>query len=225
MPALATIRQLGPLSAASYALARAAGRVPGAGWTRAHIVAVPRAALPAMPAGFGVRAVSARQLADHAIDVDAPVQAARFAAGLTCLAAFNRRGALVGVVWLTAGPACEAAVPVRFLPPPGAAWDTGMWVHPDHRMGRAFAALLAGMGAWLDIHRLAWSISSIADYNHGSLAAHRRLGMRPIGVVAALRLGPVQWASGGGWWRLVGRGRTIDWQLPTLPLSTPAPPG
>ncbi len=219
--ALTTIKLLGLVGVASYAAARLAVRLRLVAWQRAHVVAVPRHALPAMPRGFSVIELDAQALAQRPIDIGVEQQAARFARGMRCLAAFTGAHELAGVVWVSGGPCTEGELPLRFHPPVGCGWDTGMWVHPDHRLGRAFAALWAGVGAWMDLRALEWSASSIADYNLTSLGAHRRLGMVTLGRFVALRVGRWHWvAAGDKPWRLASPGKIIDWSVPAPAAAT-----
>jgi hypothetical protein len=193
----ATYRLLGPKGFASYGFSRLVERLPGVAYRRYQIIAVPRAGMPAMPRDHEVRPLSAAALATVAGDLDlAPATIAfRQAQGMSCLGAF-RHGRLLGVTWLTERPFDEDEVFVRFVPPPGAAWDTGLYVRPADRAGRAFAALWAGTAEWLAARGLGWSMSRINDYNDASWRAHERMGARRIDRLSALRIGGRQWLIG-----------------------------
>jgi hypothetical protein len=222
---LATLKQLGLANAASYALARATARVRWAEWHRAHVVAVPRSGMPAMPRGFAVRSLDAVELARHTIDITVDQQAERFAQGIDCLAAFNANGDLTGVIWLCAHGCSEGDILLHTTPPPGAAWDTGMWIRPDHRMGRTFQALWAAVGEWLGERGLTWTISAIADYNVASMGAHARMGLIIIGRMGGLRLGRWQyvWVKDGPA-GLVRPPQRVRWQVPPLPAAPASQP-
>lgn len=221
MPALTTLKLLGLTGVASYALARLAVHFRVLSWHRAYVVAVPRAQLPRMPRGFSVREIGFDDLARWTIDVTPEQQAGRFAQGLSCLGAFNSDNELTGLVWLTGTGCTEGDVALFSRPPKGGAWDTGMWIHPQHRLGRSFQALWAGVGDWLDARGLSASYSAIADYNINSLGAHRRLGMERVGSIVALRIGRWQWIkTGDAPWRFARTGRPIEWQVP--PIATDA---
>lgn len=193
----ATYRMLGPKGFASYALARAASAVPRVAYHRYHIVAVPRTGMPAMPRGHSVRALNTSEIICIAPDVELTPDVIdfRLRQGMRCLAAF-RGERLLGVTWLTEKPFDEDEVAVRFVPPPGAGWDTGLYVRPEDRGGRAFAALWAGTAEWLGDRGLGWSVSRINDYNDGSWRAHARMGGRRLDTLAALRVGDHQWIVG-----------------------------
>jgi hypothetical protein len=141
-----------------------------------------------MPRGYTVRAIGPQELSLHAIDVCAAVQSARFNQGMTCLAVFNAKQQLAGVNWITSAPFLEDEIHMRFHTPANAAWDTGLWIHPGHRMGRAFAALWAGTANWLHSNNYAWSISRIADYNMAAIRSHTRMGAAVVGTIVCFRL-------------------------------------
>jgi hypothetical protein len=108
---------------------------------------------------------------------------------------FDRREALTGLVWLGQGTYREDEVAVRFVIPPRCCWDTGLWIAPEHRMGRSFAALWAGVGQWMDARGLRHSLSRVADYNLPALTAHRRMGAQVLSHRSFLRIGGWQWAG------------------------------
>lgn len=195
MAALQTIQLLGLLGAVSYGLARLARASRSAAWHRYAVVAQPRSGLPKLPRGFEVREVSAAELAELEVDAGPAVQAERFAAGLTCLGAFDPRGQLTGLVWLGTGAYDEDEVAVRFLLPAGCCWDTGLWIAPEHRMGRTFAALWAGVKAWMAPRGLTCSLSRISDYNRTALSAHLRMQARVLAHCTFVRLGDWQWSA------------------------------
>jgi hypothetical protein len=187
LPDIVSLKMLGVVGVASYAAARLAAKAGVLGYRRYVLVAVPVGGMPEMPRGFDVRPVRQSELARYDIDVGAQVQADRFAQGLTCLAAFNARGALVGVNWVGLSDFTESEVHVRFLIPFNAGWDCGLWIAPPYRMGRGFAALWAATGQWLRAQGREYSVSWIADYNLPSLLSHKRMGARTIAHLTALR--------------------------------------
>lgn len=182
----------------SYLLSRLCGAVPGLDYIRHLVVAVPAAQIPPMPRGYGARALPAAELAGHCIDACPRVQAERFGAGMTCIGAFDAKERLVGVTWIGRAIHDEPVLQVRFRLPRHAAWDGGLWIDEDRRMSRAFVAVWAGVGQWLEQEGLGLTISSIADYNAASLAAHRRLGAQALARVSVLRIGSMQLTLGAG---------------------------
>lgn len=200
LAAIQTIQLLGMLGTFSYVLARAAQASGVAAFHRYAIVSQPRAQLPDMPAGYRVEALDAAALgalaaAGQRIDAPAEVQALRFAAGLTCLGAFNRKDQLVGVIWLGTGRYDEDEVQVRFLLPEHCCWDTGLWIAPKFRLGRAFAALWAGTGAWMGLRGLTHSLSRVSDYNLPAILSHKRMGARTLAHHTFIRVGTWQWST------------------------------
>ncbi len=196
MPSMFAYKVIGLIGLGSYALAYAVGRSPRVDYSRARLIAMPRSALPPMPRGYQWRMLSAPELAALAINIGPDVQAQRFAMGLRCLATFDRSGQLAGISWVSTDPVCEGDPPACYCPPPGCAWDTGLWIPPEKRMGRAYAAVWASIGCWLDDQGLHWSLSAIADYNIASLLAHERMGALVIGQLTMLRIGRLHLSLG-----------------------------
>ena len=188
---------LGVAGILSYAAARFAARAGMLGYHRYSLVAVPVERMPKMPRRFRVEALDASALAQQEIDVSTEVQAKRFAQGLICLGAFNAKNQLVGVNWVGCGPFIEDEVHVRFSVPGDAGWDTGLWVRPEHRLGRGFAALWAGTAEWLHAQGRGWSMSRIADYNLPSILSHKRMGAVTVGHITAVRFYKWQWVAEG----------------------------
>lgn len=214
MPTLTTLQLLGLAGVLSYAAARFAAKAGVLGYNRYLLVSVPVAGMPAMPRGFRVTEMTAAELATHAIDVSTEVQQARFAQGLTCLGAFNAKEQLVGVNWVGKGPFVEDEVHVRFAVPSNAGWDTGLWVRPEYRLGRGFAALWAGTADWLQRHGRDCTMSRIADYNLASILSHKRMGAETVGRMLTIRFFNWQFSSDSSP-RLIrlGRGNPADVDL------------
>lgn len=212
MPAIQTLQLIGAVGVLSYAAARLATRT---GWFTFHryaLLATPRANLPAIPRGYSVRELNMQSLAAHVIDAGSETQARRFAQELICLGAFDAKARLVGVIWMGAGEHYdEDEVAVRFHFGAGGCWDTGLWIAPEYRLSRAFAALWAGAGAWMAANGAVHSFSRIADYNIGSLLPHRRLGALALGHMLVLRFGRWQWC-----WRVRPRLMRVDRVPPAL---------
>ena len=205
MPVLQTVQMLGLIGMGSYAFSRLVTGSRIVSYQRSRLLAVPVSAMPAMPRGYRVVALSLEALAQealagHAIDVGPDVQAKRFKSGATCLAAYNDREVLVGVMWLAAGAYDEDDTHVRYLLADNAGWDTGLWIVPAYRMSRALSALWAGAAEWLRARGLAWSVSKIADYNWRSIHAHRRMQPVFLGHFTVVRFGS---------WQITTRGRPV----------------
>ncbi|MGK2285200.1 hypothetical protein [Pedomonas sp. V897] len=207
----------------SWRTTRVLGLVPGMGFHRYIFTAIPRHAMPAMPRGYTVETLSAAQCAarNATIDMGAPPEAVAYRLEMGCeaLVAFNRKGDAVGVFWLTERPFREDEIDLWYDTQGLGAWDLGLYVPPEHRATRAFAALWAGAGAWLDARGLGWSFSRITDYNAASLSAHARLQGWKLGTAWAISMG--QWQLTGStllerlhWHRIGGN-------APVIRLSPP----
>ena len=184
--------QLERCATLSWRTTRVCGFIPGAAFHRYIFTAVPRAALPAMPRGYTVQTLNEAECTQ--LDLGAPPEAVAYRLGLGCsaLAAFNRKQELVGAFWLTDQPFREDEIDLWYDTQGEGAWDLGLYVPPEHRATRAFAALWAGAGEWLDARGLGWSFSRITDYNAASLSAHARLQGWHLGTAWALTMGKWQ---------------------------------
>lgn len=179
----------------SYGLARMATALPGLHYHRYALLVVPVVGMPEMPKGYEVRVASAAEI-EGRIDIGADTIAFRMGQGAVPLAAWHG-GKLVGVNWLAEDGFDEDEVRVRWRPPPAYAWDTGLWIAPERRLSRAFAALWAGTADWLRERCLLGSASRIADYNRASLAPHLRMGGRVLGHVMVVGAGAAQYCASG----------------------------
>lgn len=197
MPLAQTLSIIGIAGIASYAFARLALRTGWVCWYRYAVIYLPRDNLPAMPPGYSAEELTPDEALTIETGATEEFRRNRLRDGMTCLAVRNRKGACVAAAWIGAGDCGEDDVSLMFRIPAGTAWDTGMWVHPDHRLGRAFSALVAALGEWMGRQGVAGSYSRIADYNLASLTAHRRLSARMIGHFAVLKVGNWQWCAQG----------------------------
>lgn len=196
MPTMLSFKVLGMIGLASYAVAFACSKRRHISYHRYKLIAIPADKLPDMPRGYTYRELGQAELAEYTIDIDGAAQAERFAAGLRCLATFDRHGALAGIAWVARHSHQEGDLRIRYSLPDDAAWDTGLWIPEDKRMGRAFAAVWASMKDWLQREGLRWTMSSIADYNVSSILAHRRLGSTRLRYIVVLRIGSLQLTIG-----------------------------
>lgn len=191
-----SFKVLGTMGLASCAAAYVCVKLRHVSYDRFVLIAVPARGLPEMPRGYSHRMLGLEDLAEFTIDIGPKMQAQRFAAGMECLGIFDRRGELVGVSWLAKRVYHEGHLHVRFQLPDNAAWDTGLWVPEEKRMGRAFAATWGAIRHWLHREGLDWTLSSIADYNIPSILSHRRLGAKTLGHVVVVRIGRWQFTIG-----------------------------
>lgn len=218
MPLAHTLSIIGIAGVASYAFARLAVRTGWVRWYRFALVYLPRGRLPAMPAGYSARELTHEEALAFECGATEEFRHNRLRDGMTCLAVTNRAGTCVAAAWIGTGDCAEDDVALTVRVPPCVAWDTGMWVHPDHRLGRGFAALAAALGEWMERRGIDGSYSRIADYNLASLTAHRRLGAQTIARVGVLGIGRWQWC-GAARPRLIdaNSGRRAELHLPIPP--------
>jgi hypothetical protein len=223
MAVLTALKTIGVVSLASYGLAKIAHATRWLNWHRLHVVALARANLPAMPRGYTMRALTPSEFAKLDMDTAAAIQADWLGQGYDCLGVVTPNGAVAAVVWMGTRQAREGNIALDFVLPEQVAWDTGMWVHPDYRAGRAFAALWAGGGEWMDQRGLHYSYSVIADYNIASLMAHHRLGTTLLANLLVIRIGSWQWiARGRDRWRMADSQHPLAWRLPLATVEPQA---
>ena len=163
----------------------------------ARLMAVPVAPASRLPVGRGrgiaVREVGAGDPALRRLEVTPEVQAYRFARGAECLAA-TKGGEPIGCVWLAFNGYREDVFRCRFTPQPrgAAAWDFGLYIVPDQRLGLAFVRLWEALEERLRARGIRWTMSRIDAANPVSLAAHARLGAVRLGSLLVVAVGGVE---------------------------------
>ena len=150
MPTMLSFKVIGMIGLASYATAFICSKRRHLSYHRYKLIAIEAANLPDMPRGYSYRELGPAELAAFPIDIDVAAQSARFAGGLRCLATFDRAGELAGIAWVARHTHHEQDLRIRYDLPPDAAWDTGLWIPEDKRMGRAFSAVWASIKHWLE---------------------------------------------------------------------------
>lgn len=117
----------------------------------------------------------------------------RFASGAECLAA-TVHGAFAGTLWIARFQYAEDEVRClyRLLDPARSVWDFDVYVEPRFRGSRVLARLWQAANHRLADDGVQWSFSRISVLNKGSLAAHRRLGARPVASAVFVVFGAVQ---------------------------------
>jgi len=192
------LRELGPGTAALYALARGLERLGG--WAAVHdllLYTQPVHESPLLPPGRGagieVREMDGATALGAGLPCPLQLAAGRRHANVRCLAAYQD-GRLIGFHWLNLGPHADEMVRARYLPQPEghAAWSFHLQVEPAHRGGLAFPRLTDATWALLRRHGRTALASYIAASNRAAIAAEERLGGRRVGRAVHVRLGPLQ---------------------------------
>jgi hypothetical protein len=191
--------QFGPGSGLLYLFGRTLQRFSGgrAKIVRYHFVAqpVPTSPLAAMrpSAKTRVRLVTREDPVVAHFPRPRGVLQRRFDSGAECLV-IESDGEFAGFLWLAYRSYDEDEVRCRYrlAHPESSAWDYDVYIVPRFRIGRSFARLWTAANAHLSGQGIKWSISRISAFNPDSLAAHRALGIRPIGTATFICLGPLQ---------------------------------
>jgi hypothetical protein len=116
----------------------------------------------------------------------------RFAQGARCLVVMNK-SRLAGGLWLIDQRYVEDEVRATYVFSSDHSWDFGLYIHPDFRATRAFAALWGAAALYLATQGKRGSLSRIADYLAPSLRAHARMGAKYLGHATFLSLGKTQY--------------------------------
>lgn len=130
--------------------------------------------------------------------VPASVRQARLAQGAHGLAVYLR-DKYVGYAWLAFDHHDEDEVRCRFglEQPQRSAFDFDVYVFPQYRLGRAFAAVWHAVNAYLRERGVERTCSRISRFNVASQRAHAQLGARRVGSALFLQFGALQLAFGG----------------------------
>jgi hypothetical protein len=116
----------------------------------------------------------------------------RFAQGARCLVVLHK-DRLAGGLWLIDRRYVEDEVRATYIFADSHSWDFGLYIDPDFRATRAFAALWGAAALHLATEGKRGSLSRIADYLAPSLRAHARMGAKYLGRATFLTLGKAQY--------------------------------
>jgi GNAT superfamily N-acetyltransferase len=194
-----TFHELGLANGAIYLAGRLLQRLSAdrARIIRYKLVAQPVPQTPSRPPRAAtkcrIRTINANDAVVSAFPRPPQVISRRFADGATCFVA-EVGDRFAGFLWLARNAYEEDEVRCRFelFPPELCAWDFDVYVEPDFRIGRTFSRLWEAANAHLSAQGVLWSLSRISAFNPESLAAHRRLGIREVGMATFLVFGSVQ---------------------------------
>lgn len=195
------LREQGVIVTALYALHRVLQALSGGRWRLvayrfyAQPIGEPHVAPLRPDAGTWLGQVTPADAIAAALPRPPAVIDARFAAGNACHAA-TVKGRFAGTIWIARGHYDEDEVRCRYelAEPACSAWDYDVYVEPAFRLGRTMARLWRQVASVLARDGVRWTFSRISMFNAGSIAAHVRLGARPIGWALFACLGQLQLA-------------------------------
>jgi len=120
----------------------------------------------------------------------AEVIEARFRQGAVCIAV-RRKEQFIGYVWFCAERYHEDEVRCvyRLVSPRTTVFDFDFFLFPEHRLGRAFAAVWDAANEHLRSRGIEHTLSRISRFNLASRQAHARLNTRVLGQALFLRWG------------------------------------
>jgi hypothetical protein len=192
---LAPFREFGVVAGLAYVAHRLLTRCsPHWGLIVYELMQQPVAAKPLLPPAHAgqVRWVELGRDAPQLAEMPPPaaVKQARFDQGAACIAVYYREK-YVGYVWFAFGHYEEDEVRCTFelAEPTRSVFDFDVYVFPQHRVGRAFAALWHAANGYLLGRGVVRTCSRISRFNEASRRAHAQLGARVIGRALFLRLG------------------------------------
>ena len=145
---------------------------------------------------FLARNLTCRILQDHDFDLLPDQQSAleyRISQNAIAVGAFVDDSP-VATLWYTLGAYVEDEVRAMYTPLPAgqAAWDFGVEVAPQFRVGRTFFTLWAAAMDTMSARGCKFSFSRINAVNTASVQAHKRLGAMTIGHANFVIIGNLQ---------------------------------
>ncbi len=181
-----------------YYLNRLLSLLPGVRLNRYFFISQPVASLPQRcPAQFCSELHTQDAPALASLWPEADVRTARFEQGARCLTiSCNNR--LAGGIWFADDQYAEDEVRATYRLDSSMSWDFGLFIHPDFRATRAFAALWAAAAADLAQRGKSVTLSRISDYLAPSLLAHERMNAKSIGHAIFLTIGIKQYCHASG---------------------------
>lgn len=149
----------------------------------------------ALPRAYHAQIIEAPGPVSHLIGLPEGVARERCEAGSICVGTYYE-DQLIGALWFSSLPFKEDEVDALYDiadgDKPKYCWDFGVYIDPEWRASRAFAAVwAAGAHAMRDMGYVK-SLSRISLYNEASAAAHRRLGAQEFGRAWFIHVGNVQ---------------------------------
>jgi hypothetical protein len=180
-----------------YRWNRLLSKLPGVSLRRYLFVEQPVALLPAASQQFPARLFEQDDPQLAMLWPDQQLRAYRFEQGARCLVVMSK-ARVAGGLWFVDQRYVEDEVRATYMFSSRHSWDFGLFIHPDFRATRAFAALWGAAALDLGARGKASSLSRIADYLAPSLNGHSRMGAKCLGQSTFLTVGRKQycWSSG-----------------------------
>jgi hypothetical protein len=106
-----------------------------------------------------------------------------------CLGTYDKKGKLVGYLWLSFDAYEEDQARCTFVLtlPEKSVFDFDLRVVPEYQMGIGFAALWDGANRYLYERGIRYSFSRLDRFNQGSAKAHNHLGWKRVGWAVIFR--------------------------------------
>lgn len=148
------------------------------------------------------------------------VKKARFDQGARCIVVYQKER-FVGYAWFCFGRYREDEVrcDYKLADPARSSFDFDVYVFPEYRMGRAFAAVWHSANDFLRTAGVTYTFSRIAAINLMSARAHARMGAVRVGRAIFLCAGPMQCTVASS---LKGPHVSLSWRRsPELLLGAP----
>jgi hypothetical protein len=162
-----------------------------------ELVAQPIPEEPLLPvrlrSAFQIREIRAGDPDIQLMPARQEIKASRFAQGAVCLGAY-RRDRLIGYLWLCSGTYHEDEVRCTYVlsQPERSVFDFDLYIFPEHRLGRGFAALWDGAGDYLRTRGVDFTFSRLTRFNLQSRRAHAHLGSRRVASAVFLKIGTIE---------------------------------
>lgn len=194
MSIITSIKDHGLRISCAYALHRLLVKL---GWGQVHYYGffAQHLAEAELPRAYHAQIIEAPGPVAHLIGLPEGVAKARHEAGAICVGTYYD-GQLIGALWFAPLPFDEDEVAAVYengaSQQEGFCWDFGVYIAPDWRASRAFAATWTAGANFMRSMGYMQSLSRISLFNSASASAHKRMGAREFGRAWFIHLGSKQ---------------------------------
>ncbi len=187
-------QQFGLLAGTAYALNRILGRLSPRLRIQIHDwVVQPVTSKPLLPGRFA-RSFETREIqSDDPVIGSMPIRPeilqSRLRQNTRCLGTYNKKGQMIGYIWLCFDSYEEDQARYTFFLSPSeqSVFDFDLRIYPEYQMGIGFAALWSGVNQYLYERGVRYSFSRLDRFNQASAKAHSHLGCKRIGGALILQ--------------------------------------